>query len=656
MFALFCRHKSHDFLFVEKNLGKTMRQTNPLSKMAGQTNTLPMAGKAIRTVDVHLKFSSLKIEDVRQTPHSRQKPTARRQQPTHIYRLNSAAPFVNPRELFAAIFNDWPELVRCISIILRCYTIFALYSLAVIHFNYDRLRYRIRSAMSESKLGPKCANWTLDATTTSELDLIEDWIRNFGSIFKTFNGVASAISVLGASVSVCFDFIGPIVIYFKRPRFDTYGFIKDKHAERRRFSSKMRVLVDDLFVRNEKVCPTNKERVLEYTAKADHSIARAYSKALGSISNRFSVNKLKRPIELNTDVLLIVGDRELHQLIEPAHLTDWWHRRLCAGSRRLSQLGFLIIIGFGFFVLAPIVTIELVRRLSYRLNFLSCLKEGKFLSPQHFIPLRLGGLEGPAAEFFAHSDLDGSLMNYGRLILAEIRLDYGWIELFNLSGLVHLMACSSFTCSLYIGLYMAQYGSKTLWLNQIRQQVRGCIDSLISAPRSTNEHRTRRADSPENTNIKMLTLAYLNFELFRREQKAYQSLINFLVFQMILMNLPVVVITYLSLAVLHENDRIIMFIFVGYTFSFLNSYLITSAIRTNMVLKLMKDMSRLLAYMTKDHLEQTMVARLWSMQVLNYGEALSCFAPKLFGISISFDKIVSLNVYMVALWILSLKA
>lgn len=277
------------------------------------------------------------------------------------------------------------------------------------------------------------------------------------------------------------------------------------------------------------------------------------------------------------------------------------------GTAHSAWVGFFMCFGFGAFFLNLMTILDILRRSWYRLEVFECLKAGRSLSPINTIPLRLIELE-TESQVTTYKNHDGSFASFVKLFLTEFKLSYQWREILFYSEIVHILAFNSFSMPLYIGTYIAQYGSMTLWLNQIHLQVNDCINTLINTLKISDDNATRISQNEANkNNIRLLMLAYLNFELFRRKQKAYQSLTNFLLLQMILMNLPLMVMTYLALASFRENDKIIMFIMLCYTF--LNLYLITSAVRTNSVLKLMKDMSRLFAYIAENHLEQTMVAR-----------------------------------------------
>lgn len=608
--------------------------------------------EAIKTINVHLEISCLKIEEVSQQSDDIESVCK-------LYRLNSLAPFGNFRELLEAI-RDWRSLARCISITIRFYIIIKLCYLSAVLFKFDLAREKIsRSAFTgaaNSRLGPKCIDYpNHDGPSTINPEL-KDALFSQGSLLHTFHGVVPLSLVLAASTSVCFDFLGPFVISFGQIKMDIYGFIKDKHAERRRFSRNIKMLVEDLFICQGQANSVGGQGFYKYTSKGNSFIVRAYLLAFrrsgGGNFNRHLMVKMNQLVDSTKNCLFILGDKQLHELVEPAHLKDRWHRQLCYSFRKLTHIGLFMCFGFGKFFLTSMTVIEIVRRVDYRLLLTQCLNENKSLSAQFAFPLQLRELE-TESQLAAYENHDGSFANFLELFFIEYRLYYGWREMFTYCMLVHVILIGSFSIALYQGIYIAQHVSRTLWFNQIRQQVKGCIASLIGAYKS-NVPRDR--EETKNNNIRLLTLAYLNFESFRREQRAHQSMTNFLVAQMFLMIIPLVITTYLTLNILSESDRLVMFSFICYTFSLLDVYLITSAIKTNTALKLMKELSRLLAYITESNLEQSLIARLWSSQILNYNQTLSCFAPKLLGISISFDKIVNLNVYMLALWILSLRS
>lgn len=99
-------------------------------------DSLLFSEEATKTVDVHIKLSSLKIEEI----HS--KSEAEPKQTSNVYRMSSAAPYVNLKGISEAIC-DWRELVRCISVILRFFLIVKLICMSVFHFRIDRVQEQL---------------------------------------------------------------------------------------------------------------------------------------------------------------------------------------------------------------------------------------------------------------------------------------------------------------------------------------------------------------------------------------------------------------------------------------------------------------------------------------------------------------------------------
>lgn len=620
---------------------------------------------AIKVIDIHLKFSSLTIEEVHWKADANSTLPINRDQSIRRFRLNSLAPFISLKALPGAIC-DWRSLIRCIFALVRFYVVVKLSIISAVHFNFERAREQIWSASTVFE--PQCINSTLSMTTTNMTDLfqtqarLEDWLYDLGTLIITYRGVTSTGYLLAASSSLCLDFLGPIEISCKKPRMTIYGFIRDKCAERRRFVRSLKSLVDDLFVCRKQVDELDGRKAYIYTPKHSLSLPLKYADAFKRLNGAFGVNYMDRWTRTASSVddsLILFDGKRLHESIEPAHLADWWHQMLCHGSRLMTKTGFYLFFGFGYFFLNSMTIIEIARRQAYRLDSLECLVQNKTLSPHYWAPIRLAELR-EEWHISAYSNYRGTCSETFKLFLIEARLFMGWPQILTYLEITQILVISSFALTLYIAIYIGQYVSKTLWLYQVRLQIKKCLVSLIEIVQTdgTRESRgstaSKRCAEKKDHSMRLLTLAYLNFELFRREQNSYQLLVNFLITQMILMNVPLLIITYLTLAMLRSDDKVITFILVTYVFSFLNIYLITSARRTNMALKLMKDISRLLAYMTENSLEQSLMANLWSLQLLNYAETLSCFAPKLFGIPISFDRIVNLNVYLLTLWLFAL--
>lgn len=229
----------------------------------------------VKTVDRHIKFLSSKIEEVRERSSRFKLDSLVSQSTIKFYRLNCEALFID-FEKFPPSVSDWRVLARCVLVTFRFIAVIKLLCLSVIHFKINQIREQLWPTYTLSELDPKCINqsatYALPITNATDRNLLttyielDEWLYCLGSLIRTFHGTVCTALLAGASINICFDFLGLVGIHFKRPRLDIYGLLKDKHAERRRFLRETKALVDDLFFCREHENSINGKKVYEYKA------------------------------------------------------------------------------------------------------------------------------------------------------------------------------------------------------------------------------------------------------------------------------------------------------------------------------------------------------------------------------------------------------
>lgn len=216
---------------------------------------------------------------------------------------------------------------------------------------------------------------------------------------------------------------------------------------------------------------------------------------------------------------------------------------------------------------------------------------------------------------------------------------------------------------LHSALYCAAHIDKLVWMSQIVGQIdyyiqratisletnKGvCKPSLCSS-----QNAEANLNAPSDL-LEAFSVAYLNFHLFRNQQKNYQHLASLMMVQVAI---PCIV----SLAIcyyLGYYERIgtaavpVVFMSTCVVF-FTNFYLTFGALMKSRIDQLMKRIFSLIAISSQiDEFKSSFALDLWRRQLVGEIDTRRIFAPSALGINLSFSKIVSLNLYLAALWLL----
>lgn len=188
---------------------------------------------------------------------------------------------------------------------------------------------------------------------------------------------------------------------------------------------------------------------------------------------------------------------------------------------------------------------------------------------------------------------------------------------------------------------------KLMWLEQIIGQVQACI-------RLAHSFNYDRA----NIHLLLATAASLmNYRLYHHEFEQFQKLIQFLMVQMTLfcgislISCHLVITSSMLTVKIHIINAAVSLAIA------MNIYLGLGTYISFRILKLMKSIMSLIALFpkttTKNRAGNPMdiTIYLWRKQLISDDEVYRLFAPNLFGWYISYDKLVSIDIYMFAVFL-----
>lgn len=386
-----------------------------------------------------------------------------------------------------------------------------------------------------------------------------------------------------------------------------------------------------------------------------------------------------------------------HRLVRPICFTSAWHINLSA----LARLSIIIMSSISFFCpfLAHIETVllEIRSRADARLDLISCK-----MHRSHIINSDNGTLLLQRYRFMpkittkdeeTYSMCSESIygVNSGRdvsthpctkaYLMFAIETKYyftiqaiGFIISYITIGLT-LAVASTFYCLIYlVGMI-----NKLAWLEQINRQLRYCIDLEQGNARSLKHQsdpikhlllRTRASTADlkrdaANYSVYVMTITMINLELFRREYKPFHKTASFLASQMCLYCTISLIFCYVLMNYSIPEYRKHLFFGTTALSLTMNLYVGYSSYISSRVEKLMRNVTQLVSlFPAQDNLPEvgekeedrrnlTLISiTLWRRYMFSEDETKQNFAPKLFGSYLDYTRLISLNAYTIALFLL----
>lgn len=278
----------------------------------------------------------------------------------------------------------------------------------------------------------------------------------------------------------------------------------------------------------------------------------------------------------------------------------------------------------------------------------------------HLDPFRLQSLRSEV-ETRLYLSSSGSL---SELIIAAITVESKYYFTLNrIIFLIELYSWGLFVASLagLVGAFiMASVFYQIGWLKQLKEQL-ACLVKLAQRHRMDG-YSSSSAGLNRPCFVDQLIKVYLNYELFRRQNPSYQMVLNLLLPQVALFSTVSLICTYLIAIDLDlSNKEIVLFASTCVMVS-ANCCMLVSAYKSKMALDIMRYLYYLVAQCSVDGLahEQTksqfvIPVDLWRRQLLDEDDLKRFYAAKLFGYYVTFENVMSMNAYFLAIWLIMLR-
>lgn len=202
--------------------------------------------------------------------------------------------------------------------------------------------------------------------------------------------------------------------------------------------------------------------------------------------------------------------------------------------------------------------------------------------------------------------------------------------------------------------------SKRLWVSELQQQLKNCFSLLDHFEKLAAIEGTCSASSsqPRLTPIyrvkveRALTIAYLNFELFRRNQRPSLEFQNRFSTQVLGIFFSGLFYGSYILFILGPDKTSVILFLVMLFISITNMYVIVSLYVTLGIEALFKNINVLVAKATKSEMELSYVITLWRRQMTTESQIKRTFTTCVFGLSFTERALITFNTSVLGVWLL----
>lgn len=433
-------------------------------------------------------------------------------------------------------------------------------------------------------------------------------------------------------------------------RVDLLSFLMNPQEERSRVAKEIELIFNDLLnnLRHTTVCNL-------FRFELDETMVRLYGQMRGKDVSTRNLGEDHREasqfekiyIRFNTEILLKLKSANS---VKPANLTDSWLRILNI------NFGFCLVIAYlSMIIMANLYYIfwifaELVARVRQRLQQFDCAN-----SSGHFLPgyFDFSIVKLNAEQQKIYRDYYNNRTSYIELLWIEsnIYFDISVIKNIILNELIVYLNVVS--ASFFYTLHAFSHIDRIMWLNQVQNQIKDCTREL--AKFSYHDQNEAFEEGPNRKLLERTTIAYVNWELFRRGQLKFKGLATLLAFQGTIMCSMTLVAVYLIDSKLDLDHKSVSLMLATYVVLLANVHLIFGAVLTSKILKIRISILKLLASCSKGPLQGNFIINLWLRQIASPSETLELYCGHFLGIYFSWGRLLTSNVYLVGLYLALLR-
>lgn len=494
------------------------------------------------------------------------------------------------------------------------------------------------------------------------LGSIRSVMRRIGHTIMLIPGVGSVGSGIIAALPVSFYYLPQVAFRFSSRfkdgvRVDYLAFLFDPLGQRRRVFAEIDTMIINLL--QSSLYWISTATIRSNTNPSNLKAADNYQKlGEGELEWRHLVDK--------RFVGLLIGIRD-SRLVQPIVFSAEHHKRSMRHFLNWALFG-LIFAAIGTYTAQVLVALlDVIERVKTRLKQIECKR---WHPDANVLIWDENGLEkiDSMQDIGSYSNYDGSWSSFTRLVfLVEPKYYLSNPKLLHLSELAVLCFFIAIWATFWASLFILTSWEKIIWLKQVRAQVSACKRSLEKVraqryhPASIDNnaavgstHLSWRTEDVDEI-VRKLTISYLNFELFRRQIPDFCKLNNFLILQVVGLSGLTYSLGDFVARNLETRYQILIIYALALTGSLTNVFLALSSYRLKLAEKLMRDVVEMLAHCSDfQPLSASYMVELWRRQCLTEAECEESFSSTLFLTHVSWKTLLSLNIYLLGLWLILL--
>lgn len=444
---------------------------------------------------------------------------------------------------------------------------------------------------------------------------------------------------------------------------DSLGFILDPVRERFRFRSELNQLMEhvmqiedkqssrcDMF-NEEYLKPRWRIRARKGASFSPLRIARHRSYLMPSMLDQSQMNLVKPSIESKIIFSKFIQDEDLSKLIQPKNLSYKSFRRRC----NIIYMAMIFTVTFGSVIFLifvyNFVLDELRLRTRQRIQEADCSIWNPAAIPRQD-PYMLEPIDSPE-ERKAYLAYDGSLK---QLISLAINYEFGRFmsnsRIYTMALIFVEFCIIAAWMNNFVWNFVSHLSSMFGWSNQVLAEMDTCIKlldqfSYLESAR-VKVGRLREVE-------KALAIAYIQFELYRRDMKDRQLQLSFNAFHIVGFISSTSLAGYLVLSAISTSNRTFIRMLTYFTILAFNVFLLICIKSLNQVRLMIKKATSILAKICSNSLETSYISALWRRQLLRDKDIQQLYAVRLAGIRLSHSTLISFNTYLFGLWLFILR-
>lgn len=257
--------------------------------------------------------------------------------------------------------------------------------------------------------------------------------------------------------------------------------------------------------------------------------------------------------------------------------------------------------------------------------------------------------------------INGTHDSWARLGVIEVRYSVTWTMLLTITEAFITYLITSIWFFDYFWTFSLSCMYSFEWIRNIDAQMTNCIKVMeyhqehlayVNDLESRFNHKLdqQRLDDERFNLTKILTITYLNFELFRQHYKSFRELMNFLTFFLFSISLNNSLVSYLVVAN-YDRDVIIIWIINIVFVLVLNVFVSSCVYLISHIEKLYKSMITISIKSSHVSMENSQIINLWRRQMLKQTEIMNSYCIQLLGNKFTFSTLIAIDSYIVALWL-----